>query len=613
MTTHRLLVRDVLARMSWCFPLLVFWTALVGMSEGASIVLLLPLFSRIGIVTANSQSFGNTLLQKTLTLIEPASAVVILVLIIIVATVQMILSVALSWWSVRLARNYQSRRQLELFHAFMHAKWSFLIERKSGEMVNAIITECERLGRAFTLSLSLFGSVVVALIYIALSVLIAWQATIILFLFALATALAMIRFYRKSYKFGQALAPLNAQFQATLEEQIAGAKFVKASGGLDRAIAQIGPLVQRLGDINTFASAMPAIVRAVLEYAALIGLAAILLLTSAGFGVAPGNVLIVLALFARLFPRLTTVQAQLYALNANVHAIESLDQLQAAAEAEAERLDGCSQSLNIEKPTMLAACNLQVRFGERVVLDQINLTIRIPGLLAIVGKSGAGKSTLVHALLGLVEPSAGSIKLGSYDLASVPLGSWRRSIGYVPQETILFHASIKENLMLVNPAASETDIRFAAHRAHALEFIESLPCGFNTIIGDQGVKLSGGQRQRLGIARALLMNPALLVMDEAMSALDAQSEAELLRTLEELRREMGVLLVAHRLAAARTADAVCVFENGRIVEAGAWNDLMARKKRLYALAKAQSLAEDRASTFEGIIGDAAQIITRVPC
>jgi ATP-binding cassette subfamily B protein len=171
--------------------------------------------------------------------------------------------------------------------------------------------------------------------------------------------------------------------------------------------------------------------------------------------------------------------------------------------------------------------------------------------------------------------------------------AWRRSIGYVPQETILFHASVKDNLKLVNPTASDRDIRTAARRAHALEFIDSLPDGFATIIGDQGVKLSGGQRQRLGIARALLTNPALLIMDEAMSALDTESEVELLRTLEELRKQIGILLVAHRLAAARSADVVCVFENGRIVESGAWNELMARKKRLYTLAEAQSLAKDR--------------------
>ncbi|HMF21771.1 MAG TPA: ABC transporter ATP-binding protein [Pseudolabrys sp.] len=592
MTAHRLLFNDLLARLGWRFPVLVLWTALVGLSEGASIVLLLPLLNRIGIVTAGSQSVANALIERGLALAGARTTGTILLLVGAVATLQMIFSVTLNWWSVRLARSYEARRQIELFGAFMRAKWTFMIDRKAGEMVNAIITECERLGRAFALSLSLFGSAVVALIYVVLSTLIAWQATLILVVFAIAAALAMTRFYKKSYAFGKTLTLLNAQLQAMLEEQFAGAKFIKASVGLDRSIAQLEPLVDRLGDINTFTTAMPSVVRALLEYIALIGLAAILVLTN-GFGVAPGNVIIVLALFARLFPRLTTVQAQLYALNANVHAIEALDKLQMAAEAHAERQDGSSQPLKIHKPTVLAVVDVEVRFGERIALDQVNLTLSIPGLLAIVGRSGAGKSTLVHALLGLVELSAGSIRLGHYDLASAPLMAWRRSIGYVPQETILFHASVKDNLKLVNPTASDRDIRTAARRAHALEFIDSLPDGFATIIGDQGVKLSGGQRQRLGIARALLTNPALLIMDEAMSALDTESEVELLRTLEELRKQIGILLVAHRLAAARSADVVCVFENGRIVESGAWNELMARKKRLYTLAEAQSLAKDR--------------------
>ena len=592
MTAHRLLFNDLLARLGWRFPVLVLWTALVGLSEGASIVLLLPLLNRIGIVTAGSQSVANALIERCLALAGARTTGTILLLVGAVATLQMIFSVTLNWWSVRLARSYEARRQIELFGAFMRAKWTFMIDRKAGEMVNAIITECERLGRAFALSLSLFGSAVVALIYVVLSTLIAWQATLILVVFAIAAALAMTRFYKKSYAFGKTLTLLNAQLQAMLEEQFAGAKFIKASVGLDRSIAQLEPLVDRLGDINTFTTAMPSVVRALLEYIALIGLAAILVLTN-GFGVAPGNVIIVLALFARLFPRLTTVQAQLYALNANVHAIEALDKLQMAAEAQAERQDGSSQPLKIDKPTVLAVVDVKVRFGERIALDQVNLTLSIPGLLAIVGRSGAGKSTLVHALLGLVELSAGSIRLGHYDLASAPLTAWRRSIGYVPQETILFHASVKDNLKLVNPTASDRDIRTAARRAHALEFIDSLPDGFATIIGDQGVKLSGGQRQRLGIARALLTNPALLIMDEAMSALDTESEVELLRTLEELRKQLGILLVAHRLAAARSADVVCVFENGRIVESGAWNELMARKKRLYTLAEAQSLAKDR--------------------
>jgi ABC-type multidrug transport system fused ATPase/permease subunit len=209
--------------------------------------------------------------------------------------------------------------------------------------------------------------------------------------------------------------------------------------------------------------------------------------------------------------------------------------------------------------------------------------------VAAVGGSGAGKSTLVHTLLGLTEPSAGSIRLGNQDFAAAPLSAWRRAIGYVPQETILFHASIRDNLTFANPAASDGEMETAARRADAHDFIVGLPEGYQTIVGDQGVKLSGGQRQRLGIVRALLTNPLLLVLDEAMNALDAVSELEILRTLDELRKQIGILVVAHRLAAVCSADLIYVFEKGHIAESGTWDHLMARRGRLYTLATAQGL------------------------
>lgn len=603
MKLYLLLFRDLIKRLNWRFPALVGWTALVGFGEGISIVLLLPLLSRIGIASASTTSAAVQLLERGLNFVGATTPLGVLFVIVAIAAMQTALSVALIWWTAKLARHYQSQRQVEMCNAFMHAKWHFIADHKAGEMINAIITESERLGVAFTVCLSLLGSVVVTITYVVLATVVAWQVTLSLIGFAVATGLAMAQLYKKTYAAGQNLAPLNAEFQSVLTEHFAGAKFIKAIAGVDRAVARIKSLVQKLEQANSTANALPGSVRSLLEFLALTGLAIILVLSSNWMGVAGGNVVVVLALFGRLFPRITTLQAQLHHLNWNVPAIEEISKLQAAAEAEAERLDKAERRdkaeqqqievLKIKQPATLAIRDLQVKFGERTALDQINLTVPIPGLLAVVGRSGAGKSTLVHALLGLVEPSAGSIHLGGYDIASAPLRAWRRSIGYVPQETILFHTSIRENLTLVNPSASESEIKTAARRAHALDFINLLPGGFDTIIGDQGVRLSGGQRQRLGIARALLVNPALLIMDEAMSALDTESEAELLRMLEELRQRMGILLVAHRLAAARSADIVCVFEAGRIVEAGSWKELMARKKRLYALAEAQSVGEDR--------------------
>jgi ABC-type multidrug transport system fused ATPase/permease subunit len=593
MKLYLLLFRDLMKRLGWRFPVLIAWTVLVGLGEGVAVVLLLPLLSRMGVAAANSQGVVIKLLDRGLALVGATGPLTILAVIIAITAAQTTLSIALTWWTAILARRYQSQRQLELFDAFMRAKWSFIADKKAGEITNAIVTESARLGGAFTICLSLLASVVVTIIYVVLSLIIAWQVTLSLIGFAAAVALAMTQLYRNSYAAGQSLAPLNAEFQSVLTEHFAGAKFIKASAGIDRATVRIESLVRKLEKANALANSLPGTVRSLLEASGLVGLAIILVLGSRWMGVAAGNALVVLALFGRLFPRISTLQANLHLLSWNVPAVEAINKLQAAAEAEAERQDGAREPLKIDRPATLTVRNLQVRFGERVVLDQINLTLPIPSLLAVVGRSGAGKSTLVHTLLGLVEPSAGSIRLGPYELASAPLGAWRRVIGYVPQETILFHASVRENLTLASPAASNSDVETAARRAHALDFIKLLPEGFDTIIGDQGVKLSGGQRQRLGIARALLTNPTLLIMDEPMSSLDSQSEAELLRTLEELRKQMGILLVAHRLAAARAADNICVFEAGRIVEAGSWSELMAGRKRLYALVEAQSLDGDQ--------------------
>jgi len=591
MNAYRLLFADLVRRLGWRFPLLMVWTVVVGLGEGASVVLLLPVLNRIGIAATGNQGFLVELLERILTYLGANSIGKILIIFLVIATLQTALSLGLNFWTVRIARSYQSQRQLELFTAFMRAKWAFLTDRRAGELTNAIITECERLGRAFTLCLSLLGSAVVAAIYVVLSALVAWQATFTIIGLAVASGLAMLHMYGKSYAAGEQLAPLNAHLQSFLNERFAGAKFIKASAGVDRAVAEIKPWIKKVADVNTIATAMPGTVRGVLEYSALIGIAIILVLATNGFGLAPANVVIVLALFGRLFPRLTAVQSQVHSLNNNVHAIEGINKLQSTADAAAERPDppGAQTVLKVSPPTSLAVRGLTVKFGQRMALDSVDLQLPLPGLVALVGGSGAGKSSFVHVLLGLVEPSAGSIRLGNHDFACAPLSAWRRAIGYVPQETILFHASVRENLTFANPAAAESEMETAARRAHAHDFIIGLPDGYQTIIGDQGVKLSGGQRQRLGIARALLANPHVLILDEAVSALDAASELDILRTFEELRKQIGIVMIVHRLAAARSADSIYVFEGGRVAESGTWDDLMARHGRLYALATAQSL------------------------
>jgi ATP-binding cassette subfamily C protein len=583
------LYSDIIGYLRWRFLLLILLMVLVGLSEGLSIALLLPLLGRIGISQSAGQGVAGAMLENALNFIGVSSDTAgILAILIAVATAQALLFIALNWWTAKFGRGYQYHRQLRLFRAFLRANWGFFAGQKSGELTNVIVTETERLAQAFTIGLYLISTAVVTVIYLALALVIAWPITLALIACAMLMTLSVMRLYRISYGVGRAITPLNAELQTILGERFAGIKIVKTTTSEARAIAQVGRLLQKLVRVNVLATFMPTLVRGLFEFFAFILLAAIFVFGKEGLGVAAGNIIVVLALFVRLFPRITTLQVYLHNLNSYVHALDTIDRLQLTAEAHAEPQGGTDEKLSLTLPTRLSIKKIEVKFQDHAVLRGIDLDVPIPGMIGIVGGSGAGKSTLVHAMLGLVVPSAGSITLGRHDLASTSLHAWRRQIGYVPQETILFHASVRENLTLANPEASDDEIRLAAKRAHAHDFIAALPEGYDTIIGDQGVRLSGGQRQRLGIARALLMNPILLLLDEAMSALDTESEAEVLSALNELRKQMGIVVVAHRLPSVRNADFIGVLEEGRLVECGTWDELVTRRERLHALIEAQA-------------------------
>jgi ATP-binding cassette subfamily C protein len=583
---HLALFRDLVLRLRWRFPVLTAWTVLVGISESLSMALMLPLLNSVGITAGVAQGGTGAMLERALGAIGAQTATQVLALIAATAAVQAGLSIGLNIWSTRLARHYQSRRQLEMFTAFMQAQWRFLAARRAGDLTNAIVTESERLGRAFAICFSILASLMITAVYVVVSLFLTWKITVCLIGLGLVTALAMTRLYKRSFAVGESLAPMNAEVQSLLEQHFAGAKYIKAVAGEARAAERLDLLLKRLEDANVFATSLPGTVRALLEFFALVALAVTIVFGSISLGVAAGDLVIVLALFGRLFPRMTALQAQIHYLNGNVHAIEAIDRLQEAALSVAEPPSRTGAALSLRLPTMLEMRGVRVELDDRVVLDNVDITLPVPGLLAIVGRSGAGKSTLIHSLLGLLDIRAGSIRLGEHQLGVAPLRQWRHTIGYVPQETILFHASIADNLRLANPDASMSELEAAASRAHALDFIRALPEGFETVIGDQGVKLSGGQRQRVGMARALLNNPYVLMLDEPTSALDPASEADFMRTILELRRQMGILLITHRSSLAEAADSICVLDAGRVVEHGSWHELIARRGFLHAIAAA---------------------------
>ncbi|ACK42106.1 MULTISPECIES: ABC transporter ATP-binding protein [Dictyoglomus] len=262
--------------------------------------------------------------------------------------------------------------------------------------------------------------------------------------------------------------------------------------------------------------------------------------------------------------------------------LAGLRQAYAALERIFEILEMGREVVEIKNPIILPPIKGFVEFdnvsftydGVNWVLKNINLKVKAGEKIAIVGSSGAGKTSLVNLIPRFIDPTEGVVRIDGYDIKRVSLRSLRSQIGFVPQETIIFHGTVKDNISYGNPYVSFEEIVEAAKMARAHDFIMKLPQGYDTVIGEGGVNLSGGQAQRIAIARTILLKPKLIILDEATSALDSESEAFVQEALDELMKGKTAFIVAHRLSTIKRADRIVVLENGEIVEEGTHNELL---------------------------------------
>jgi ABC-type multidrug transport system fused ATPase/permease subunit len=375
--------------------------------------------------------------------------------------------------------------------------------------------------------------------------------------------------------------PIQSQFAQRVQELLSGNKVIKALGAEDRVLSEIGDDTTRLRRLSLKLGILTELTGAA-ELGLMVSLIVLFILSE--FELADAiNAGIIGLILLRLSQRAQGAIATLGQIAGGVPSagfvLGTLEDLRTHREQSGEKvLDEYFRTLEFE--------NVFYKYSTgREVLRGIDFSAKNGEFIGIVGGSGAGKTTLVDMILGLLGPTAGRIVLNDIELGEIERSSWRRRLGYVSQETILFNDTVRNNISAYRLGVTDDDVRWVAGIAQATEFIDRLENGFDDVIGDRGVRLSGGQRQRLALARALVTRPEILVLDEATSSLDSHSEREFQKALENVRDEFTIISIAHRLSTVIHADRILVLDEGKIVESGSPAELLripdGHFKRLY--------------------------------
>jgi subfamily B ATP-binding cassette protein MsbA len=472
----------------------------------------------------------------------------------------------------------------QLFHKLISLPMNFHIKKPSGEMISRVINDANVLQGLLGYSVKdIFVEGTTFMILLIVAFIRRWDLTLIAVTVLPLSLYIINKFGKKMKKIGQKTQEQISGLMVRLTESITGIKMVKAF------------LREKLHR-DKFDDENKKYYRITLKGARTIEYSKFLHEIIAGFGstfilffglylVVRGSMTMgdLLSLFAAIGMMYTPIK-RLGSANNN------LQQARAAAERmfyildQEPEVDGTRELHPVSNEIIFDHVTFMYPGTKRKVLDDINCTVKKGELIAIVGKSGAGKTTLVDMLPRFYRPTSGNILFDGININEASLESLRRNIGIVSQDIILFNETVKDNIAMGKSGATDEEIHEAAKAAFAHDFIQEMPDGYNSIIGEKGVKLSGGQKQRISIARAVLKNPPLLILDEATSSLDTASEIIVQRALDNLMANRTTFVIAHRLSTIRKADKILVLDKAKIVQIGTHEELVAQKgiyKMLY--------------------------------
>jgi ATP-binding cassette subfamily C protein len=542
----------------------LFCLVLAGAAEGLGVASLLPLVTMVGPESGPPKGVGGQIVGAIQGIgLEPSLGLFVGLLI-----VGMVLKAALTLVAMnqvgRAVADVATKMRLDLIDALLAARWSYYVRQPVGRFSAALSSEAVQAGEAYTAAARFASELIQVVTYATVATLFSWQLGLLALGVGLLMVLTLNRFVTIAKRTAQKQKRHVRAMVAGLTDLLVGIKPMKAMGRHARFQALFerdAEKIRRAQRKQSFArEANKALQEPILAVCLAIGM----YLSVSVYDLSAGQVLVMALLLARTVTAIGKAQQALQAVRvAQAGFLAISNTIEVARGMREAGHKGVAPSFEMA----IEFRDVTFGFGDAEIIRGANFTVPKGKVTTITGTSGAGKTTMVDLLLGLHEPTGGDILIDGTPLRLLDLEAWRRMNGYVPQELMLFHDTLRSNVTLGEPNFTDEDVMRALAEAGAADFVSKLPEGMKTVVGERGTRLSGGQRQRIAIARALLHRPRLLILDEATTALDPETEANIVRNAVDLARESGltVLAISHQPAWARASDNVVHLSEGRIV------------------------------------------------
>jgi ATP-binding cassette subfamily C protein len=536
-----------------------------GLTQGVGLLMLIPFLQLIGI--GDSTPTGIVAIMGEIWNFTglPLSLPAVLAVYVVIVSLYALIGRWSTILNSKLSHAFTRKLRDDLFTSMARVQWLRFIQIRGSDINHVMTSNLTTIDNGTYGLFALISTIFVVLVHIGIAMMLSFPLTCVAIVSSGFLLLFLRPLNRMSYELGEEWRQTMAALFGVLMDHLAGMKVAKSFGAEARHIKSFCSLS---GNLEQQANRYAGILSSTGMYYEIGGVIVVSLFFLVGVQVLQipvARLLIMVFLFASLVPMFSWIQrawqGTLNMLPAYKAVLEMGEKFRAAEEPIAP---GEVHPIELENGVEFRDVSFRYYKEDRnFVLNDIELLIRARETTVLLGPSGGGKSTFADLLIGLLTPDKGQILVDGKPLEGNILHSWRRSVGYVPQESLLFHETLQDNMRWALPESSEEDIWNALQMAAADDFVKALPEGLNTIVGDRGVRLSGGQRQRIALARALLRKPTLLLLDEATSNLDTENEQRIIQALQELRGKITVVFISHRQSVVECSDRVVVIEGGR--------------------------------------------------